>query len=338
MARTTRRPQATAHQTLVPQTTTCPDCCEPLVLDYYNKRTITTLDDVLALRLGIRRCHQVQCSRFHKPLRPELEGRLALPHHEFGLDVVCLTGTLRYNQNRTLAEIHQHLTDRNIVLAQRTVGNLLDRYDELRALAALDTKRLHPMLLEEGRAILAIDGLQPDVGHEVLWVVRECLTGQILTAKSLLSSAEDDLAKVLTEAATGLPVPVVAVLSDGQRSVRNAVAKALPEVPHQLCQFHFLKEAGKPIYEMDRHAKKELKKTVREVRVLERSIEGQPGPEAEAVRGYCEAVRSALTDDGRPPLDDKGLQLKERLEKIAASLQRAGEKKGRRNNSTGCGK
>jgi hypothetical protein len=39
---------------------------------------------------------------------------------------------------------------------------------------------------------LAIDGLQPDVGHEVLWVLRDCLSGEILLAKSLLSSTAPD--------------------------------------------------------------------------------------------------------------------------------------------------
>jgi hypothetical protein len=37
-------------------------------------------------------------------------------------------------------------------------------------------------------------------------------------------------------------------------------------------------------------------------------------------------VRSAITDDGRPPLAASGLTLKRRLEKVAASLDRVGEK------------
>jgi hypothetical protein len=332
MARTTPRPEPTAHCTLLPLTTSCPACGSPLLLDYYNRRTITTLDDVLRLRLGIRRCHHHSCPRHRKPLRPEAEGRIALPHHEFGLDVLALVGSLRYLEHKSLPEIHRDLTARHLVVARRSVCNLLDRYDELRALAAMDCKRLYPLLLEEGRAILAIDGLQPDVGHEVLWVIRECLTGQVLLAQSLLSSCQDDLADLIRRAVEGLPVPVVAALSDGQRSIRNAVALALPGVPHQLCQFHFLREAATPIYEMDRHAKKELKKTVRDIRVLERKVENQQGPQAEAVLGYCQAVRSALTDDGRPPLEDKGLVLHERLKKIAASIERVAEKGGRPKN------
>jgi MULE transposase domain len=252
------------------------------------------------------------------------------------LDVVALVGSLRYRQHRTAAEIHEQLTARKLTLAPRSVTNLLDRYDELLALATLDPKRLHPKLLEEGRVILAIAGLQPDAGHEVLWVIRDCLSSEILLAQALLSSTQVDLEKLIRQVCTGLPVPVVAVVSDGQKTIRNAVAAVLPKVPHQLCHFHFLREAGKPIYEMDRHAKKDLKKTVRDIRVLERQVETQEGPQAEAVMGYCQAVRSALTDDGRPPLDDKGLLLHERLEKIAASIERVTQKGGYRKNASVC--
>ena len=329
MARTTPRPAPNRHSTLVPLTDTCPACCGPLWLDYYNSRTVTTLDGVLRLRLGIRRCHRHPCARHRLPVRPEAEGRLALPHHEFGLDVTALVGALRYAQHRSVPEIHQELRRRAVVLAERSVGDLLDRYDELRALAATDLGRLRPQLQGQGRLILAIDGMQPDVGHEVLWVIRECLSGVVLLAKSLLSGRQADLAALLREVTEPLALPVAAVPSDGQHSIRNAVALALPGVPHQLCQFHFLREAGTPIYELDRHAKKGLKKTVRGVRALERQAEGQDGPAAELLRGYGAAERGALTDDGRPPLDDKGLRLRERLGAVADSAARAAEKGGR---------
>ena len=53
----------------------------------------------------------------------------------------------------------------------------------------------------------------------------------------------------------------------------------------------------------------QLKKKVRGVRPIERTVEGRDDAEAEAIRGYCAAVRSALTDDGRPPLEASGLKL-----------------------------
>src|SRR3954463_16176483 len=79
---------------------------------------------------------------------------------------------------------------------------------------------------------------------------------------------------------------------------------------------HYLREAALPIYESDRHAKVQLKKEVRGIRPIERQVEGRDDPEADAIRGYCAAVRSALTDDGRPPLEASGLKLRDRLAKV----------------------
>ena len=73
-----------------------------------------------------------------------------------------------------------------------------------------------PQLKAQGRVVLAIDGLQPDKGHEVLWVLRDCLSGTILLARSLLSAAQEDLAALLREVKEALPVPICGVISDGQ--------------------------------------------------------------------------------------------------------------------------
>ena len=178
--------------------------------------------------------------------------------------------------------------------------------------------------------ILAIDGLQPDVGHEILWVIRDVLGGEILLAKSLLSARNPDLAALLSAVKGACGVPVAGVISDGQHSIRKAVMKALPGVPYQLCQFHYLREAAKPIYEADRHAKVGLKKKVRGVRQVERRVEGRTDPEADVVRGYCSAVRSAITDDGRPPLEASGLKLHARLSAVVVSLGRVTAKGARR--------
>src|SRR5260370_22143738 len=118
-----------------------------------------------------------------------------------------------------------------------------------------------------------------------------------------------------------LPVPVVGVMSDGQWSLRKAVASGLPGVPHQLCQFHYLREAGHFIFEADRHPKKELKKQVRGVRPVERQLEGRTDAEAAATRAYFLAVPSALTEDGRAPLDAAGLRPADRMSHRQASLQ-----------------
>jgi Transposase, Mutator family len=281
---------------------------------------------LVRLRLVVRRCVNEGCELYHEPRRPEEEGAFALPQGEFGLDVIALVGALRHAEHRSVPEIHRELSGRGVAVSERTVTNLLDRYEELVALRLSGNAGLRERIKEQGRAVLAIDGLQPDVGHEVLWVVRECLSGEVLLARSLLGGTQGEIAPLLREVADALEVPIKGVVSDGQHAIRKAVGSALPGVPHQLCQFHYLREAAKEVYEADRHAKKELKKRLRGVRPIERELEHREDPEAEAIRGYCLAVRSAITDDGRPPLSASGLKLHDRLEAIHTSVQRVSKK------------
>jgi hypothetical protein len=289
-----------------------------------------TLEGLRSLTLQVRRCRNQECGRYKCAYRPEEEGRFALPHGECGLDVIALVGTLRYKEHRSIKEIHEHLKQRGVQVCERTVEHALHRYEELVTVHLHQKERLHQLFEKQGRVVLAMDGLQPDVGHEVLWTIREVISGEILVARALLSSSQEELANLLREAKEMLPEKVVVsgIVSDGQHSIRLAVATVFPQQAHQLCHFHYLREAAKPIYEADRHAKKELKKRVRGIRPIEQSLEGNDDQESEAARDYCLAVRAAITDDGHPPLCASGLKLHDRLSQIAASINGGAEKRG----------
>jgi hypothetical protein len=214
-----------------------------------------------------------------------------------------------------------------MAVAPRPVTKLVERYDELVALFLQDTARLRRLTQPQGRGILALDGLQPDVGQDVLWVLRDGLSGEVLLARSVLSATHTDFTALLRTVKQALEVPIVGGITAGQRSIRAAVAQAFPAVPHPRCHVHSLHEAAKPSYEADRHAKKVLTKHVRGVRPLERAVEGRTDPEAEGIRGYWSAVRRARTDDGRPPLAAAGLPRHDRLNAMTQSLERV-EKRG----------
>ena len=92
---------------------------------------------------------------------------------------------------------------------------------------------------------------------------------------------------------------MVAVVSAGQRSIRQAVQQVLPTTPHQRCHFHDLREAAKPRYEADRHAKKALKKCVRGVRPACTPTRESKRPRSRPHLGLLS--RHALTDAGSPP-------------------------------------
>jgi hypothetical protein len=297
---------------------------------YNTRRKVVTLEGIFQLRVAISQCHAPTCPRYHVRSHPEEEGRWALPHGEFGLDIIALIGQWRFREHRSVPEMHQRLQARGLVISERAVTHLLQRYEELVSLHISDQERIKACLQKQGQVILALDGLQPDVGHEVLWVVRDCLSEEILLARPLLSSTQGDITALLQDVKQVLDplnVPIKGIISNGQETIRSAGAFVFPVVPHQLCQFHNLKDAMKPFSEADRHAKTLLKKQLRGVRPIERALEEHPTPENGAIRDDCLAVRASLTDDGRSPLEASGLRLHNRIAQINDSIERVQEKK-----------
>src|SRR4051794_34402465 len=163
MARGSARRQPERERVLVPSRQDCRGWGGHMRLRYENRRHVVTLSGGVRLRLRIRWCEHEGCPRFHIPYRPEAENVLALPQLEFGLDVIALVGVLRHREHRSVPEIHAALRGRGVEIAERSITNLLDRYDELLATSLTDTRRLRRVLKGQRGVILAFDGLQPNL-------------------------------------------------------------------------------------------------------------------------------------------------------------------------------
>ena len=117
MPRITPRPKPTDEQILVCVRTDCPQCGRCMHAWYNNFRSITTLHSVTRFTIRVRRCENAECPRYRIPFRPESEGRLALPKSEFGLDVIAAIGSWRYQQQMSVPQMHQHLTQRGVAVS-----------------------------------------------------------------------------------------------------------------------------------------------------------------------------------------------------------------------------
>src|SRR4030095_8732372 len=155
MARLSARARPDRERVLRPARQRCPGCGAHMRLRYENRRTLVLLSGAVRLRLQIRRCERVGCTRYHVAYRPEAEGAIALPQPEFGLDVIALVGMLRHRDHRSVPEIHAILRQRGVAIAERSVTNLLDRYDELLATSLTGARRLRRALKDQGGVILA---------------------------------------------------------------------------------------------------------------------------------------------------------------------------------------
>jgi len=280
--------------------------------------------------LGFR-CENPDCP-FGRTVYRSAEGEARqIKGSGYGLDVVAHIGHLRFTEHRTREEIWRQLTEhKRVQISERHVQNLLEIY---LALLRASQQKIGDCLAfsvkEHGGIILSLDGLQPEQGNEQLWVVREVLTGTVLSATNLQQASAPVLERLLRPIKeSGLPV--LGVISDAQESIRLAVAAVFPKVPHQTCQYHALRDAAKVLWDADRHLLVEAKKELRDLReVEERTRRAEPDDQASGVvLDTVLALRQVVREHGTLPFDFAGLRVVESLKALGATLDRCLEKRG----------
>jgi hypothetical protein len=158
-------------------------------------------------------------------------------------------------------------------------------------------------------------------------VVREVLTGTTLAARNLAVSDTAAIQALLAPLGE-LGIPILGVISDGCKPIRLAVAALWPGVPHQLCQFHVLRDLAHPTVEADRQLKTALKHSLRGVGAVEQRHAAADTGDSQVIRGYAHAIRAVLLEEGRPPLDLPGIKMYEALAAIAESVAQCQQKRG----------
>lgn len=320
-----------------PEVSDCPHCGAALAYSHpvWAKpiQFLTGVESVTSLGF---RCGNRDCPFGRTVYRSARAEARQVKGSGYGLDVVAHIGHLRFGQHRTREEIWRQLHDQTPVqISERHVQNLLEVYLALLRASEQDLRtRLAATVTAHGGIILSLDGLQPEQGNEQLWVVREVLSGAVLGAANLQQATAPMLATLLRPiVASGLPV--LGVVSDAQESIRLAVATVLPDVPHQLCQYHALREAAEPLWEADRHLLVEAKQELRGLRDVEERTRRPQDPEptdpaSAVVLDTVLALRQTVRERGTLPFDFAGLRVMDALSDLGQTLDRCLAKRGMR--------
>jgi hypothetical protein len=323
-----------------PELSSCPHCDSALVYSHpVWAKPIQSLSGIEHVtNLGFR-CSNPACAHQRAVYRSAQAEARQIKGSGYGLDVVVRIGYLRFHNHQTREEIWRQLHEETAIqLSERHVQNLLEVYLALLRASQQDLPTLlAPTVAEQGGLILSVDGLQPEQGNEQLWTVREVTSGRVLGAANLQQATAPVLARLLRPIGeTGLPV--LGVISDAQESLRLAVAEVFPGVPHQLCQYHALREAAEPLWEADRHLLVEVKKELRGLREVEERVRGKQEQDAAdaVVLDTVLALRQTVREHGTLPFDFAGLRVTEALDDLGQTLDRCLTKRGI-DGSSACG-
>jgi hypothetical protein len=321
----------------------CAECGRTLrEVKTLSKRTVVTLTEVIKVTHVGYRCPDTQCPGFARTYRSAEADALALPGFTYGLDIVLLVGRLHLGKHQTVDEVHEDLLERlaplEVSISRREILYLFEAYCTLlRASSeAKDDQQWLRQVEKNGGIIVSVDGIQPEKGNETVYVVRDALTGRVLEA-SQVTSSETAVMKALLAPVVALGVKVLGTISDAQESELLALAQLWPEVPHQVCQFHALRDASKSAFEADRQVKtamrKRLQPKVRAVRKqIKKSLPTVAPDEAKLLAvldDYATGVLTALNTDGLQPFKYATVEAAEMFDAIEASLGQL-EKKGDR--------
>ena len=335
----------------------CPICGRRMSICDHRYRRLHPLDGPLQLVCKLNHCPDPNCAGHAKTKGPEIEATIAPPQWAIGWDVFCWIGQRRFARHWAVPQIQTELLDAyGIKLSDTAITPFTHRYQTMVAARQQDPEHLRQHYDGVDQIILSIDGLQPETGHETRDVVRELTQKRVWFAEPWISATDDEVRRLIATAqewAQSLGKTVTLWISDQQDAFVKGIAAEFPDVAHRDCANHFLRDRAKPLLEADSHAQVQMRKKVRGLRSLEKTVlepqrgvaEGQvrvTAPEsaahtsrapaetagggddsaAEVVLDYCAAVRGILNDDQGGPLHPPGLRMAEGLGQVRESIQR----------------
>jgi len=327
---------------LVGKDRSCPACGTKMRIRCERRRSIHTLRGPVRLIIKLLQCRNEEC-KAPTTFASEEEAEYAMPRWGIGWDAFCWMGQRRFARHWSVCQIHHELADSyGISLSEDAIEDHLASYQNMVAARHQDLREMECAYRGTSEIVLTIDGLQPEKGHETLYVVREVTHNRVWFAEPLLSGATDEIRRLFVRAkklAQALRLRVVLWISDKQDAFLKCVAREFPGALHRYCENHFFRDLAKPVLDMDSTAKKKMRGKIRGLRALEREVLGArqaaarplgggeatmtlAGPSGDVVLDYCSAVRGILNDNHGGPSHPAGLRMLEALGDVQESLSR----------------
>jgi hypothetical protein len=249
-----------------PELLTCPHCGDLLVMCPYLAwdKTVQRLDRVLSVASRPGRCPHATCAGSRLRLLSAEGQRIALPGSSYGYDVLVRIGWWRQEYRATYGEIHAELASQ--VRISESHVRYLYQHLYLPLLACHERQHhnhLAQIATQQGGLIVALDGLAPQGGEPQIWFIRELSSGLTLRSGWLCKQDQPTFEAFLAPL-KHLEWPILAVLSDKQTGLVPAVAAVLPNIRHQFCQAHYLRNLAEPLAEADAAFKMALRQHVRQ--------------------------------------------------------------------------
>lgn len=302
---------------------------------------INTFNGPVKLICRLAQCSNQHCLHHTQLISPETENAITMPHWTIDWELFLWIGYRRYKRDWSIPQILYELQDSyQISISENRFARYLKKYEIMVASRHSDLNLWKEEYSDCRDVILSIDGLQPEKGHETVYVVRELRKNRVWFAEILISSSNDEIRKLIQSAkslAKQLDKKIIGWVSDKQDAFVTMIAQECRGTPHRYCKNHFLRDLAEEVSSLDSTAKVQMRRKVRGLREIEKSLLSelemaksrsdppytpeQLGNSAQIVFDYCSAIRGILNNNRGGPLEPAGMKMAFALEEFDESIQ-----------------
>ncbi len=305
-------------------TPACPVCGSPIRHEFNDGGRISrTLLGPVWVVTNYYKCENPDCS-LHATFPAVRES--VVHRKRFALDVWAQVIWYHVEVHLNYKQIRKVLAhDWQVFLSKGAVRDIIQYFEV--ANSAYQDETTREAIRANGTIVLSLDGAQPEKGEPSLWVFTDRLTGKVLLARVYEAATHEALAAAINEVVAAFGVPVIAVISDRQENVVQAVQAALPGVPHAYCHYHFLRNVARPVEAKDSHLQTTLRSGVRKMHVIQeaKKLAAPGGPDVVnpayvALAPLAEELLCAVAARGDSFRVFPGLETYANLEHVHAKL------------------
>lgn len=188
------------------------------------------------------------CMNCKRTFRSEALQRLVPKYCNVAFDLLVFIGQALFRRHRTVDEICDELTTRNINISASEIGYLGRKFITLLAAAHRKaTPGIHQAITMAGGYILHLDATH-EGGSPALMTGIDSLSQFVLANAKIPTEHADHITPFLKkiEADYGIPLACVRDMGTG---IGKAVARVFPDAHDFICHFHFLRDIGKDYLE-----------------------------------------------------------------------------------------
>lgn len=238
----------------------CPLCEHDVKYAFANDgKIVHTLNGDINQVINLYTCKNEECVFHDKAFNPAPRFDYCARH--YGADVFRLIADEFLIYELKADQIYKRLTKKyQLSISPETVSRMCDDILMLKSLK-IDEKTLQ-IIRKQGYILLGFDGQDPGGNAPALWNFMDLISNRVLATRKFESLDYKTLRHHIEEICEVYGVKVIGWVSDKQNVITKCHDEYYAEIPHQYCQYHFLRNTWNHLAALDSNIFMPLKKTI----------------------------------------------------------------------------